>query len=72
MNYIKRLGLLFVLLLTVVAVYAGGIKNAQELMAFVTAINDKEEINYGDWAKYNNVILSPEDVEAVKKLSVIL
>lgn len=42
------------------------------LAAFVTAINDKEEINYGDWAKYNNVILSPEDVEAVKKLSVIL
>lgn len=41
------------------------------LASFVTAINDKEEVNYADWAKYNG-ILSQEDVEAVKKLSVIL
>ena len=43
MNYIKRLGLLFVLLLTVVAVYAGGIKNAQDLVTFITAINKGED-----------------------------
>lgn len=41
------------------------------LASFVAAINDKEEVNYADWAKYNG-ILSQEDVEAVKKLSVIL
>ncbi len=41
------------------------------LASLVTAINDKEEVNYADWAKYNG-ILSTEDVEAVKKLSVIL
>lgn len=41
------------------------------LAAFVTDVNNKEELNYAAWEKYN-CILSPEDVEAVKKLSVIL
>lgn len=41
------------------------------LASFVTDVNDKEEINFTEWAKYN-AVLSPEDVEAVKKLSVIL
>lgn len=41
------------------------------LAAYVTDVNDKEELNISDWAKYNG-ILSQEDVEAVKKLSVIL
>ncbi len=41
------------------------------LAAFVTDVNNKEEVNYTEWSKYN-AILSPEDVEAVKKLSVIL
>ena len=35
MNYTKRLSLFLVLLLSVVAVYAGGIKNAQDLSALV-------------------------------------
>ena len=41
------------------------------LAALVTDVNNKEGTNYTEWAKYN-CILSPEDVEAVKKLSVIL
>lgn len=41
------------------------------LAAFVTDVNNKEEVNYTEWSKYN-AILSSEDVEAVKKLSVIL
>ncbi len=49
MNYIKRLSLSLILLLSVVAVYAGGIKNAQELMAFVTAINTGN-----DYSAYKN------------------
>ena len=41
------------------------------LAAFVADVNNKEELNYTEWAKYN-CILSPRDVEAVKKLSVML
>ncbi|MBQ3067395.1 MAG: Ppx/GppA family phosphatase [Clostridia bacterium] len=41
------------------------------LAAYVMDMSNKEETNTGEWAKYN-VILSPEDVEAVKKLSIIL
>ena len=41
------------------------------LASFVTDVDNKEGVNYTDWARYN-CILSPEDVEAVKKLSVIL
>lgn len=41
------------------------------LAAYVTDVNNKEEVNSTEWAKYN-CILTPEDVEAVKKLSVIL
>ena len=49
MNYIKRLSLFLVLLLSVVAVYAGGIKNVQDLMAFATAINSGQ-----DYSAYKN------------------
>lgn len=41
------------------------------LASYVSDVNNKEEVNVTDWAKYNG-ILSVEDVEAVKKLSVIL
>ncbi|MCM1533976.1 MAG: Ppx/GppA family phosphatase [Corallococcus sp.] len=41
------------------------------LAAFVTDVYNKEEVNYTEWSKFN-AILSSEDVEAVKKLSVIL
>ncbi len=49
MNYIKRFSLLFVLLLSIISVYAGGIKNAQEMMAFVSAINSGQ-----DYSAYKN------------------
>ena len=39
--------------------------------AMVTDVYNKEEFNYTEWAKYNT-ILSSEDVEAVKKLAVML
>lgn len=41
------------------------------LASYVTDVSNKEDINTTEWAKYN-AILSPEDIEAVKKLSVIL
>lgn len=41
------------------------------LAAYVSDVNNKEEVNTTEWAKYNG-ILTPEDVEAVKKLAVIL
>ncbi|MGN1040326.1 MAG: hypothetical protein ACI4QL_02750, partial [Candidatus Fimimonas sp.] len=41
------------------------------LAAYVSDVNNKEETNVTEWAKYMG-ILSQEDVEAVKKLSVIL
>ena len=41
------------------------------LAAYVTDVNNKEEVSSTEWAKYS-CILTPEDVEAVKKLSVML
>ena len=71
MNYIKRLSLFLVLLLSVVAVYAGGIKDAQDLMAFVTAINEGQ-----DYSAYKNdkgeVCLEADiDMAKAKKMQVI-
>ena len=45
MNYLKRFSLAVVLLLSVVAVYAGGIKNATDLVAFATALNKGGDIS---------------------------
>ena len=39
--------------------------------AMVTDVYNKEEFNTSEWAKYS-CLLSPEDVEAVRKLAVIL
>ena len=41
------------------------------LAAYVSDVNNKEELNTADWAKFHG-ILTPEDVEAVKKLSIIM
>lgn len=50
----------------------GGISHKDLVFAaMVTDVNNKEEVNYSDWAKYNS-ILSPEDVEAVRKLAVMM
>ena len=71
MNYTKRLSLFLVLLLSVVAVYAGGIKSAQDLMAFVTAINSGQ-----DYSAYKNdkgeVCLEADiDMAKVKKMQAV-
>ena len=42
------------------------------LSAFITAVHDKEEINYTEWATKYSAVLSEEDVQAVKKLAMIL
>ena len=39
--------------------------------AMVTDVYNKEEFNVSDWAKYN-CLFAPEDIEAVRKLAVIL
>ena len=57
MKHLRRLTLTLALLLSVVAVYAGGIKNAKELLAFVTAINKGE-----DYSAFKN-----EKGESVRK-----
>lgn len=41
------------------------------LAAFVTDIYNKEEVSFNEWTKYKDII-SEEDVEAVRKLAVIL
>ena len=71
MNYIKRLSIFAILLLSVIAVYAGGIKDAQQLVAFVTAINEG-----GDYSAFKNdkgaVCLEADiDMSKVKKFQSI-
>ena len=39
----KRISTLLVLLLSFVAVYAGGIKNAKDLAAFAKAVNKRKQ-----------------------------
>lgn len=41
------------------------------LASYVTDVFNKEEVSHADWAKYSG-ILSQEDMDAVKKLAVIL
>lgn len=71
MNYLKRLSLVFVLLLSVVAVYAGGIKDAKELAAFVTAINKGEDIAAFRNEKGEVCLEADIDMAKVKKLAPI-
>ena len=42
------------------------------LAAFVVDVFNKEEVNYSEWAQKYSAILSQEDIDAVKKLSVLL
>ena len=71
MNYIKRLSLFFVLLLSVIAVYAGSIKNAQELTAFVNAINKGEDISAFKNDKGEVCLEADIDMAKVKKFASI-
>ena len=71
MNYTKRLSLFFVLLLSVVAVYAGGIKNATDLVAFATAINKGEDYSAFKNDKGEVCLEADIDMAKVKKFPTI-
>ena len=64
MNYIKRLSLSLVLLLSVVAVYAGGIKNATDFVAFATALNKGESVNA--WRNDKGEVCLEADIDMAK------
>ena len=71
MRYFKRLTLTLALLLSVVAVYAGGIKDANDLVAFVMAINKGT-----DYSQFRNeqghICLEADiDMSKVKKLPAV-
>ena len=68
MNYIKRLSLLFVLLLSVAAVYAGGIKDAKQLALFVTTINKGGDISAFKNDKGEVCLEADIDMSKVKKM----
>ena len=56
--------MLFVLLLSVVAVYAGGIHNAKELAAFAKAVNKGEDIS--QWRNEKGHICLEGDIDMAK------
>ena len=64
MNYLKRLSMLLVLLLSVVAVYAGGINNAKELVAFAKAANKGEDISA--WRNEKGYVVLECDIDMAK------
>lgn len=69
MNYFKRLSLALVLLLSVVAVYAGGIKDAKDLVMFVTTINKGGDISAFKNDKGEVCLEADIDMAKVKKLA---
>ena len=71
MNYIKRLSLLFVLLHTIVSVYAGGIKNAEDLMAFAATINKGEDYSAFKNEKGEVCLEADIDMAKAKKMQTI-
>ena len=58
-------------LLSVVAVYAGGIKNAQDMVAFVTAINKGEDFSAFKNDKGEVCLEADIDMAKVKKLPIV-
>ncbi|MBQ2703238.1 MAG: calcineurin-like phosphoesterase C-terminal domain-containing protein [Alistipes sp.] len=69
MRFFRRLSLTFLLLLSVVAVYAGGIKDATELVAFVTAINGGQDISAYRNDKGEVCLEADIDMAKVKKFT---
>lgn len=71
MKFLRRLSVLFTLLLTVIAVYAGGIGNAKELIAFAKAVNSGADIS--EWKDEKGVVCLECDIDMkkAKKLPVI-
>ncbi len=64
MNMVKRLTVLLVILFSAVAVYAGGIGSAKELMAFAKALNKGEDISA--WCDANGVVCLECDINMAK------
>ena len=72
MRSLKRLSMLLVLLLSVVAVYAGGIGDVKELIAFAKAVNSGASL--AEWQDDKGVVCLECDIDMkkAKKLPVIL
>ena len=60
----KRISTLLILLLSVVAAYAGGIRSAKELVAFAEAINSGADISA--WQNEKGVVCLESDVDMAK------
>ena len=60
----RRLSMFLILLLSVVAVYAGGIGNAKEFAAFVKAVNKGEDISA--WQNDKGVVCLEGDIDMKK------
>lgn len=64
MKTLRRLSMFLVLLLSVVAVYAGGISTAKELAAFAKAVNKGEDIS--KWRNEKGHIYLEKDIDMAK------
>ena len=64
MKNLRRLSLLLVFLLSIVAVYAGGISNAKDLVAFAKAINKGEDIS--KWRNEKGAVCLEADIDMAK------
>ncbi len=69
MRFFKRLSLTLLLLLSVVSVYAGGIKSAADLVAFVTAINSGQDFSAYRNEKGEICLEADIDMAKVKKFA---
>ena len=71
MKTLRRLFTLSILLLSVIAVYAGGIGNAKELLAFASAVNRGADLS--EWQDEKGVVYLECDIDMkkAKKLPVI-
>ena len=61
---IKRIATLLILLLSAVAVYAGGIRSAKELLAFAAALNSGEDISA--WQNEKGAVCLECDIDMAK------
>ncbi len=72
MQTLKRLSMFLILLLSVIAVYAGGIGNAKELIAFAKAVNSGADLSA--WKNEKGIVCLECDIDMkkAKKLPVII
>ena len=71
MNYLKRVLMTLALLLSVIAVYAEGIKNATELVVFASMLNKGEDISSFKNEKGEICLKADIDMAKVKKFASI-